>query len=246
MPSQPKKVFLIVAGALFILAVGGSLFLFRSGKNGDGGENPASSRRQTSGFSFLDLDGNTRLTESIRNELTESLGSDAITRRGTLNLADNFDGLLETHFRDLDKLNQRLNYSPRERIEHEITRLVYRYPNRKRLPFNFVELLFANDTKLPLVFRIVAHQDGAPIIETLKERYGSPDVIRWGEEKNKALYWRKDGNLLLASATRDQRGDPEYHIAFFFSGNITALVGAEEKVRRERLREKEQAGKRVF
>lgn len=246
MPSLPKKSFLIFGGALLLLAAGGAVFLFLFWKNGDTGENLVSSRPQTNGFSFLDLDGNTPLTKSIRSELTERLGSDAITRRGTLNLADNFEGLLETHFRELDRLNQRLNYSPRERIEHEITRLVYRYPNRKRLPFNFVELLFANATNLPLLFRIVAGKDGAPIIETLKERYGPPDVIQWGEEKNKALYWKKDGDLLLASATRDQRGEPEYHFAFFFSGNITALVGAEEQVRRERLREKERAGKRAF
>lgn len=198
------------------------------------------------GFRFLDLNAASRLDDALRGELRERLGSDAIWRRTPLDIEINYDGFLKQYFDELYRLNQRLNYAPRERVEHDITKLMYRYPQKKNLPFSYIELIFSNNGGAPLVFNIEAKRDGDAVVATLEDKYGTPGKITWNSGRDRALFWRKPGEIMIASIVADQYGQPEYGISIFFTEHIENLVENEEEERRQLQKEKEKAGKTAF
>ena len=130
-------------------------------------------------FTFFDLGINSRLDEKTREELGNELGRDAIERRSILDLEINYKRFLQTYFPQLNELNLDLNFPPRERVEHNTVKLMYRYALKKNVPFDYVELVFSNYTQAPLLFRINFRQDDAGILDTLKSKYGQPRVIIW-------------------------------------------------------------------
>jgi len=228
-----------VALCLCVLAVGCS-----GSEDGDtGGE---ASSTDISGFRFLDLNAASRWNDSLRKDLRDNLGSDAIWRRAPLDLEINYKGFLEQHFEELYRLNRRLNYAPRERVEHDITKLMYRYPQKKNLPFTYIELVFSDSRGEPLVFNIQAKQDGDAVIATLVDKYGAPGDIEWNNGQDHALFWRNPGEIMIASITKDRYGQPEYAISIFFVDHLTRLVEDEERERRQMRQQKEKAGKTAF
>ncbi|MEJ2286530.1 MAG: hypothetical protein P8X85_23380, partial [Desulfobacterales bacterium] len=66
-------------------------------------------------FTFFDLGINSRFNEDVRQELDNKLGPDAIEQRSIMNLEINYKGFLKNYFPDLDELNRKLNFPPRER-----------------------------------------------------------------------------------------------------------------------------------
>jgi len=230
---------LILPICLAILTVG------CSGKE-ESDTTPGKSESGNAGFRFLDLNASSRLDDPLRGKLREKLGSDAIWRRSPLDIEINYDGFLKQHFDELDRLNQRLNYAPRERVEHDITKLMYRYPQKKNLPFSYIELIFHNNGGAPLVFNIEAKRDGDAVVATLEDKYGSPGKITWNSGKDRALFWRKPGEIMIASIVADQYGQPEYGISIFFTDHIENMVETEEEERRQLQKEKEKAGKTAF
>ena len=229
----------VVAVCLWLLIIGCS-----GDNDGDAVGNTPSTN--VSGFRFLDLKAASRLDDSLRRNLRENLGSDAIWRRSPLDLEINYDGFLKQHFVELYRLNRRLNYAPRERVEHDVSKLMYRYPQKKNLPFTYIELVFAGSNGEPLVFNIRAKQDGAAVVETLEDKYGIPGRIEWNGGKNHALYWRNPGELMIASVVEDRYGQPEYGISIFFVDHLKNLVEDEERQRRQMQKQKEKAGKTAF
>ena len=203
---------------------------------------PASSE----GFTFFDMTAETRLSPSLRDDLKKRLGSEAISKRSTLDLQIPSEFFLKEQFPRVHSLNRRLNYSPRERIEHDITRLMYRYPSKNQLPFSFVELIFSNETGTPLVFHASAEQEGATVLQTLQDKYGKPEVAEWDEGRQKAHYWRNPGELMVVYALRNRFGNREYQVQLLFFDAIEALVSVEEKEREIREREKEKAVREAF
>jgi hypothetical protein len=198
------------------------------------------------GFTFFDLGLSSELTENIRDGLRNKLGSDAIERRGTLDLEINYKGFLKRYFNDLNELNSRLNFPPRERVEHNIIKLMYRYAQRKEVPFKYVELVFADGTKKPLVFKIVSKKEGAIIIDTIKGKYGQHKTIQWEEEKGRSLYWQKHKSYFIISIRPDRYGNPEYHTVIYFIPNIEDLLLSEEREARQRAEEIKKKGKTAF
>lgn len=198
------------------------------------------------GFTFFNLDKNTELTKEIRDALENQLGSDAVEKWGTLDIDTNYKGFLKKYFPELDELNQKLNYPPRERVEHNIIKLMYRYAKRKNAPFDYVELIFSNRSKTPLLFRIKLKKEGAIIIDTLKDKYGEPKTFDWVENPGKSVYWKKDREVLIVSIVEDRFGDPEFHIAIYFVGNIETLLDMEKKEIIRREEEIKKKGKTAF
>ena len=223
-----------------------ALALFCLAGCGGGEDAPAPESAPADGFTLFDLTAGSRFDAKLRDTLREKLGSDAITRRGTLDLEIAAADFYKEHLPDLHDLNGRLNYSPRERIEHSVTKLMYRYPSRKNVPFDFVELVFSNDSGKPLTFLIAAGKEGASVIGALEDRYGEARRLAGADGGEKARFWRRPGELLIVTVVQDQFGNEEYRIQLHFLAHLTKLVRTEEEERLSRQREKEKAVRKVF
>ena len=197
-------------------------------------------------FSFFEVGIDSRLTKAIRKSLSDKLGSDSIERFGTIDLSLNHKGLLKQHFPDLFVLNNQLNDEIGARVEHNTLNITYRYPPKRKTPFNYVKLIFSNYTKKPLLVRISSEQEGSPIIDTLTEEYGQPDVIQWQNNRGTSHYWRQDKNVLIASRYTNRIGRPELHISIYFVDNIDELLSMEKEDAFEREESRKQAGKSAF
>ncbi len=197
-------------------------------------------------FTFFDLGINARLNRKVRQELGNKLGRDAIEHRSIMDLEINYKGFLNNYFPGLNELNQRLNFPPGERVEHNTVKLMYRYASKKNVPFDYVELVFSNYTKIPLVFKINFKEDEAGIIKTLESRYGQPQVVSWKEENGKSMVWMKNADFLIASQVPDQFGHPKYQIVIYFVKNLEQLIATEKNARKEKTRERTQSGEAAF
>ena len=197
-------------------------------------------------FTFFDLGINSRLNKDVRRELGNKLGRDAIEQRSILDLEINYKGFLKKYFPGLNELNRSLNFPPRERVEHNTIKLMYRYALKKNVPFDYVELVFSNYTRAPLLFRINFREDDAGIVKTLETKYGQPQVISWQEENGRSTYWMKNGDFLIVSLVPDQFGKPTYQIVIYFVKHLEQLVANEQKERKENSLERTQSGKTAF
>jgi len=210
---------------------------------------PASEKPQPPGlesFTFFNLGRNTRLTQTVRDDLEEKLGRDAIERRSTLNLEVNYSGFLKNYFPELDRVNQKINYPPRERVEHNTVKLMYRYAQKKNVPFEFVELIFSEYTQTPLLFRINFLKDEAAIIKTLEQKYGSPQIIDWQEENGQSMFWKQNHDFLIVSRVPDQFGNPEYKLVIYYIDNLEKLIETERKEKEQKEQQEAQKGKAAF
>ena len=205
---------------------------------------PAEANKES--FTFFDLGINTPLTKRVRQELGNKLGRDAIEQKSIMDLAINYKGFLNKYFPSLNELNQRLNFPPGERVEHNTVKLMYRYASKKNVPFDYVELVFSNYTKIPLVFKINFKEDEAGIIKTLESRYGQPQVVSWKEENGNSMVWMKNADFLIASQVPDQFGHPKYQIVIYFVKNLEQLIATEKNKRQEKTLERIQSGEKAF
>ena len=197
-------------------------------------------------FTFFDLGTNTKLTHRVRKELEEKLGRDAIQDRNIIDLEINYRGFLKKYFPDLNELNQRLNFPPGERVEHNAVKLMYRYARKKNVPFEYVELVFSDYTNTPLFFRIHFQKDEANIVETLKTKYGQPEVVDWKEENGESMFWKKNMDYLIVSLVPNQFGDHEYQIVIYFVENLNKLIDTEMKEKEKKEEKRSQTGKTAF
>lgn len=186
-------------------------------------EGPAGDK--AGGFTFLELGTNTPVSADLRDRLKARLGSEAIARRTTINLESHAPGFLTTNFVDLEELNRMLNWPPRERVEHAVTQITYRYVNPNELPFEKVVLLFANPTGLPVLLNVYAGEKGESLEGPLKEKYGSPEEITW--QGARTLVWTQGRDRLLFIASRDQYDRPRYQITIFYTENLKQLMAIE-------------------
>ena len=197
-------------------------------------------------FTFFELGTNTKLTEDIREDLGKKLGRDAIERRSILDLNTNYPGFIKKYLPKINDLNRKLNFPPGERVEHNTVKLMYRYAQRENAPFDYVELVFWELTKTPLLFKINFQIDETGIVETLKTKYGPPQIIDWKEENGKSMVWRKNMDLLLVSEVPDQFGRHEYQIVIYFLQNLKQLIEIEKNEREKREQQKAKSGETAF
>ena len=197
-------------------------------------------------FTFFDLGINSRLNKKVRKDLGNRLGRDATEQRSILDLEINYKGFLNQHFPGLNDLNRSLNFPPGERVEHNTVKLMYRYAQKKNIPFDYVELVFSNYTQTPILFRINFREDEAGIVKTLESKYGQPQVIKWQEENGNSMYWTKNGDYLIISLVPDQFGNPTYQIVIYFVKNLEQLIAAEKNEQKEKSLERTRSGKTAF
>jgi len=204
------------------------------------------SQVQTESFTFFDLGRNSQLSGDLRDNLSQRLGQDAIEEHGVMDLEINYYGFLGDYFPSLNELNRQLNSPSGERVEHNIVKLMYRYARKENLPFDYVELIFSNYSRLPLLFRINFQKDEANIVKTLKSKYGEPRRIDWKNRGGQSMYWDKNNDVLIVSLVPDQFGNPKYQIRIFFVENIKALLKAEAVEKEEKERQRTKSGKTAF
>ena len=197
-------------------------------------------------FTFFELGTNTKLSEDIRTDLGNKLGRDAIERRSILDLNTNYPGFIQKYLPKINELNRIINFPPGERVEHNTVKLMYRYAQKKNAPFDYVELVFSEYTKTPLLFKINFQIDETGIVETLKTKYGPPQVIDWKEENGKSMVWRKNMDLLLISLVPDQFGQHEYQIVIYFVQNFNQLIEIEKNELKKREQQRATSGKTAF
>jgi hypothetical protein len=200
----------------------------------------------TESFTFFDIGRTTRFSEQLRDELGKKLGRDAIESRSILDLEINYRGFLKKYFPKLDDLNRQLNFPPGERVDHNTVKLMYRYAQKQNVPFDYVELIFSNYTQKPIIFKIHFKKDESNILETLKNKYGNPDIIDWKENNGQSMYWKKDGDFFIVSLVPDQFGKHEYQIVIYYVDNLKQLIETERKEKEERERQRSKTGGRAF
>lgn len=197
-------------------------------------------------FTFFDVGGTTLFSESLRDQLGESLGSDAIEYRSIIDLEVEGKKLLPQYFPEVADLNARLNSPLGERIEHNTIKLMYRYAGRKNLPFSYVEFMFSNYTRRPLFIRIESEKDIAGIIDTLEEKYGRPQNITPKDSNDRILYWKNNRDVFLVVVFANRRGDLEYRMMIYYFDNLEELLATEEQERRAQEEKRKSAGKSAF
>ena len=211
--------------------IAGLIILTGCGKEGAQSSPPAAGRIES--FTFFNLGRNTVIDDTIRGRLEGELGAVAVERRGILDLASDGRRFLAEHLPDLDRLNRLLNKDYRERVEHDVLKLMYRYPGRTSPAFETARLVFDFDSGHPLHFEITANQAGAEILEVLKDKYGPPQQIE--DTTGPVLHWEKQDDRLVVLPRRNRLGQPEYLIRIYFVANIEAVLAREtDKAAKER------------
>lgn len=202
--------------------------------------------KEPEGFTFLELGENTEFSDAVRDSLGKQLGSDAIEKRTPLDLSINYNGFLKRYLPSIYDLNQELNSSVGERIEHNIIKLTYRYARKKGVPFEYVELVFSSYTKKPLVFYIKAKKEGAGIVDVITKKYGEAQTINWEMEEGKSLLWTKNKSVLIISIKDDRFGDPEYYTTIYYVPSLENLLLRERQEAQLREEEIKKTGKTAF
>ncbi|MBU0987327.1 MAG: hypothetical protein KKH68_08755 [Proteobacteria bacterium] len=242
-----NKKFQIFSGVFFGLVIVVILIVLFSGadrKTATLANNSA--RKGLEGFTFFDLGADSRFSDNVRDGLEDKLGSDAIEQKNVLDLTVNYKGFLRKYFKDLDELNQKLNFPPGERVEHNTFKLMYRHSQNREVPFEYVELIFSNYTQKPLLFRISSPKEGAFIVDTIRQKYGAPKVIEWDQGRGRSLHWEKDQSILIITIGQDRYGDPEYHTVIYYVPNLKELLFKELQEAQKHAEEIKQKGKTAF
>ena len=231
---------------LWLAIIIASLPILVSCSDNQDSANKSSRAADTESFTFFDLGKTSKLTNGVRRDLNNKLGRDAIERRSILDLAINYRGFLKRYFPELDALNQKLNSPPGERVEHHTVKLMYRYAQKKNVPFNLVELVFSDYTKTPVLFKINFKVNEADTVETLQEKYGLPQVIDWKEGNGKSRVWKKNGDILIESRIPDRFGNINYQIVIYYTDNLKLLNDTERREKEELEQQRAKKVKKAF
>jgi hypothetical protein len=194
-------------------------------------EPPRPAPELSDSFTFFDIGKNTIISGKVKKGLNKILGDDAIEPRNVIDLEINYEGFLKEYFADLDKLNKKLNSPLGERVEHNTVKLVYRHMQNKNVSFDYVELIYSEYTRRPVLMKIHFKKDGLNTIETLKQKYGAPESINWGGETSKSLYCF---------------GKPKCQIIIYFKHALEKLLKDEQKEKEKTRRERDKSGKTAF
>jgi len=190
---------------------------------------PQSRPADAESFTFFEISQNTTINASQRRSLKKILGDAAVERRGIVNLELNHKTFLQDYFPDLDRMNRQLNSEIGLRVKHRIVRLMYRYAKQKGLPYDLVELVFAEKTTKPLLIRLQFKTGAADTLQALEEKYGSPRNLEWGRENASSRVWEKAGDYLFYSVVPKRGNKVEYRIDIYFTDAIEALIQSEKE-----------------
>ena len=198
------------------------------------------------GFTFFNLGVNTLFSDSVRRDLRNQLGSDAIAYKTVINLHIGSESFVMENFPALYRLHQGLNFPLGERVEHNNIKLMYRHARREGVPFDYAELIFDATTRKPLLIRVRSERDIATVIADVKNKYGSPRNIDWAPNKSRNMVWEKGADLFVISVIPDRYDNPEYHITIFYGDNLQQMLSTEEAQRAKQKDARDKAAETAF
>ncbi len=198
------------------------------------------------GFSFFDIRSDTILSRSLRENLADQLGPDAIARRGLIDLLILEAAFTQTHFPQIYRYHQALNPAFGVRREHAVTTLTYRRARLEGLPFKLIRLVFDQRTGKPLYLVIEPSGDDPGLFATLEGKWGAPARFDGSREGNHALAWRKPDELLAGVSIRRRGGRIERQVRIYFMANIGELVAQVHAATEAQRRQTDKAKKRAF
>ena len=201
------------------------------------GTDPRSLRQLPASFTFFDIGKNSILSNDLRRDLKNNLGDYSSARSNTISLEIHRKGFLARYFKELNGLNLSLNTPVDRRVEHRTTKLMFRHITGRYASFDYVEFLFSEYTKTPVIIRFAYRHDELAVVDALKQKYGAPTAIDWPEESAKILYWQKAGDYLIHTAIPDRSGTLHYQIAIYYVERLRELIQAEQTAK-ERARQK--------
>ena len=218
---------------------------------GCGNENQDSDPAKNDGapvesFTFFDLGNNSIYSDATRRGLKKKLGNDSISHRNMVKLEMNYPGFLGRYFPELDALDQRLNSKIGERVDHNTTRLMYRYARKRNVPFEYVEILFSNYSRHPILINIRFKEDTLGTVDRLKAKYGTAAEIDWGRDSGKTLFWQRQQDYLLVSMVPDQFGVTEHRVTIYFVANLQQMIETEQAQQLHSSEEQTESGKSAF
>ncbi len=228
--------------AFWFLAV---LLVFIPGCSNEDTKTP-SQPKAIRGFAFFDLGANSQYSSAVRRRLSEKLGSDAISQQNVIDLTIYTKAFFKEHFPQLYTLNRELNLPEGQRVEHNTTKLMYRYARLKETPFIDIMLYFSNDTGKPLFFKISAGPGGEAIVKTLKEKYGPPQKFEWKDNDGHTIFWKEGKNFFIVSSTLDRLGNPEYLFCIYYVNNINEMLKIEKTRKLAEEKKIREAGESAF
>lgn len=241
-PPEMDKHRPLILLAMFLATILACLNLGCSSEDSNDSPQP----KVTPGFAFFDLGADSTYSSAVRRKLGEELGSDAISGQNVIDLTIYSSDFFKKHFPQLFNLNRELNLPEGQRIEHNTTKLMYRYARLKETPFKDVILYFSNDSKKPLLFKISAGPGAAAIVETIKKKYGQPVQFKWEDNEGRTIFWKDGKDFFIVSSTRDRLDNPEYLFCIYYVKNLEEML-AMEKARKLTEKEKiSEAGESAF
>jgi len=226
--------------ALVVVLVMAIVFMPQKAKKG---KEIISSRGDTTSFTFFDIGSNTPITKTVRETLSQKLGSETLAEWSPIDLSMNYGGFLQKYSNGLYELNLRLNDATGARIEHNTITLTYRYPPKDQSLFNYVRLMFSNYNQKPLFFIMQAQKEGPTLLNTLKTKYGEPTVNHWDKQEGVSYHWHKGKDVLIFSQSTNRIGNPEFHIHIYFVDNMNEMLLTEKK---EALKKAQEVDRGVF
>lgn len=241
-----KKIWFLIGLIPVLFALIYLIMLFVPEKANKLNDIASSTDVQPETFTFFNIGTNTVLTETLRESLSEKLGSESVAQWSTIDLSMNFRGFLEKYSKELYALNAELNDASGARIEHNTITLTYRYPLKDETIFNYIRLMFSNYTQRPLLFIVRADKQGSTILNTLIEKYGKPVTYKWDSHQGISHHWQKGKDVLILSQSFNRIGHPEFYIHIYYVNNINELLLAEKKEALKQERERKRMGREAF
>ena len=198
------------------------------------------------GFNFYGISRNTVLNRQLRRTLEQQLGYDAIIHRAPLDLIIIDSEFTRIHLPRLHQYHKALNPAFGGRREHAVTVLTYRRAQQKGAPFNYIKLVFDQQTGKPLYLVVQPADDDPDIFDALQSKYGPPTSVQHTSDGDQVMIWHKPNETLAGVSIRRRGGRIDRQIHFFFLTNVEQRVMQERKAAEDRRRQADKASRQAF
>lgn len=175
-------------------------------------------------FQFMDIGANTVIDSGVRDRLREALGPGAVDPHSTIDLELKYKGFLKTYYPDLARVNQRLNINDVVRKEYPATRLTFRNARQRDSVFDYVEVIYDDESGCPLLIKTIAKREIPGLIRPLEDKYGEPDKISISQGKSWSLSWRKNGDVFVIARIMGRYDLPEHHMMILYLNRLEQML----------------------
>ncbi|MFZ5569011.1 MAG: hypothetical protein ACOZF0_01310 [Thermodesulfobacteriota bacterium] len=203
---------------IFVVCLGGGC---DRGPRGEGGKALPES------FLFMDIGVNTVVDAEVISRLNQALGAEAVDKRTPISLEIKYKGFLKRYYPELAELEQELNINDVVRKEYPATKLTFRYPQQRQSIFDYVELIYANRSGHPLVIKMIAKKEVPDLIQSVTEKFGSPQEILLAEGEGTSRSWRQHQDVFVITRFAGRYGKPEQHIMIVYAERLRQLLQQE-------------------